>query len=292
MATRAANPAERHERLALWAARAAGPACLRRRVDAPRDDERTDYVVGDDYRQVDWHLCARHDELRTRPAPPHENAHLHVMLDCSRSMAAGDEQKFALARQLALELALVALAGGAAVGAAALGPTLGADLPPRRGRAQQVALTEFFSRREANTTTDLLASVESLLARHRAPGLAVVISDFLDPRGFVPALERLRQANCEPFAVHIVAPADADPAWRGPVELIDAETGAQRRFHCRPADLIRYRRRFARFCSSLERYCAQRELGWCRIDAGQGVDAALRQVLRPANWTARGRRPT
>ena len=55
----------RWHRLAEFAARAAGPGWLRCQGGAIAALDRFDYTAGDDYRQIDWKLCARHDELRT-----------------------------------------------------------------------------------------------------------------------------------------------------------------------------------------------------------------------------------
>ena len=68
-----------------------------------------DYAAGDDYRQVDWHLSARHDELFTRQFEGETDLRVYLLLDGSRSMAAGRPSKFDAARQVAAALAFLAL---------------------------------------------------------------------------------------------------------------------------------------------------------------------------------------
>ena len=45
-------------------------AALRRAEEGRWSGDRRDYAAGDDYRAIDWAVCARRDELLTRPAPP------------------------------------------------------------------------------------------------------------------------------------------------------------------------------------------------------------------------------
>ena len=42
-----------------------------------------DYSPGDDYRQVDWSLCARHDELRVKQYEGEADRPVYLLLDCS-----------------------------------------------------------------------------------------------------------------------------------------------------------------------------------------------------------------
>jgi uncharacterized protein (DUF58 family) len=289
-------------RLAALAARVAGSGWLRRQPDTLRALDRTDYVAGDDYRQIDWNVCARHDELRSFPAARSDEPFVYLLVDCSRSMNAAEPTKFTVARDWAFRLASMALAGGAAtVGAAAITERVESELRPVRGRSHAAALARFFTplaagapsmnlQSTSSQSTNLQSAMQDFLRLRRPPGLAIVVSDFLDARGFSAALDLLRQARFEPFVAHVVSPQDAEPDWQGALELEDAETGARRRFVARPADLLRYRRHFARFCASLEHYCSQHRLGWLRIDTALGVDAALRQIMRPGIWSAEFRR--
>ena len=283
---------ERSRRLAVLAARTAGPHWLGSRHQAAATFDRTDYVAGDDYRQIDWNVCARHDELRSLPILPPDNRFVYLLVDCSRSMSVADPTKFQTARRWALGLASIALAGGAvAVGAAAIAERVEAELRPVRGRRHAAALDRFFAPLAAGArATDLLSAVEDFLSRRRPTGLAIVVSDFLDPRGFAPALDRLRRARFEPLVAHVISPHDSTPEWKGAIELEDAETGARRRFVASAVDLRRYREHFARFCASMQSYCRQNQLVRLRIDTAACVDDSLRQIMRPDIWSSQFRR--
>ena len=63
------------------------------------------YVPGDDYRAIDWNVCARHDELVWRRPAAAADRRVYVLLDCSRSMATGRPPKFDAARRAAISTA-------------------------------------------------------------------------------------------------------------------------------------------------------------------------------------------
>ena len=271
-------------------ARPAPAGCAARRAQSPRLDH-FDYTAGDDYRQIDWKLCARHDELRTFAPPARDERLVYLLLDVSASMAGLGGAKFAVARQWAGGLAAIALAGGARVAGAAIGRRVEAQLPPVCGSRQAAALSRFFDPLAPSSCgTDLRAAIDGFLRLGLPPGLAIVVSDFFDPPGFAPALDALVQARFEPLVAQVVAPEDARPELRGPVELFDVESGRSRRVTLTAADLARYRRHFARFEMSLAQYCARRGLARVRIDTAAGADVALRQLMRPGVWSPQFRR--
>ncbi len=102
-----------------------------------------DYSPGDDYRQIDWGVCARHDELHTRQFQGEQDLHVYLLLDCSRSMGLGRRPKFDVARRIAAALAYVSLAEERRVAVAAFSDRITADLAPIRGKSRILKLTRF-----------------------------------------------------------------------------------------------------------------------------------------------------
>ena len=93
-----------------------------------------DYTPGDDFRYLDWNLFARHDDLLLKRFQEEEDLHLYLMLDCSRSMAAGTPPKFDLARQVTAALAYIALADLDRVAIVAFADGILQDFPLTRGK--------------------------------------------------------------------------------------------------------------------------------------------------------------
>src|SRR5437764_7211392 len=68
-----------------------------------------EYTPGDDFRYLDWHVFARHDQLLLKRFQEEQDLHVYILLDCSRSMGFGSPCKFDFARQVAAALAYIAL---------------------------------------------------------------------------------------------------------------------------------------------------------------------------------------
>jgi len=82
------------------------------------------YSPGDDYRQIDWNIYARTDELFVKVRESEETLVVHLLLDVSGSMASGAPAKFETARAVQAAIGWTALASRDVVAGAALGAGL------------------------------------------------------------------------------------------------------------------------------------------------------------------------
>ena len=136
-----------------------------------------------------------------------EDLHVYLLLDCSRSMAFGDPVKFDYARQVAAALAYIALADLDRVAVVAFAGDIVADFPLTRGKARILSLLKFLEGLEPQgTVTDLARVVTNFVHRGQRRGLAVVLSDLFDPKGFrararpaaAPSLRAARRPDLRP----------------------------------------------------------------------------------------------
>src|SRR6187200_1397585 len=67
------------------------------------------YVVGDDFRFLDWNLYARLNKLFIRLYQEEEDLQLNVLIDVSRSMEFGNPTKLHYAKQIAAALTYIGL---------------------------------------------------------------------------------------------------------------------------------------------------------------------------------------
>jgi uncharacterized protein (DUF58 family) len=239
-----------------------------------------DYVPGDDYRYVDWNLCARRGELRTKTFVSGGPRPRYFLLDCSMSMGVGHPTKFDAARRLAAVLGCAALAAGTSVGITAFSGRVLAELPRLCGRNQRLRLLRFLDALALDASpTDLDRAAAVLAGRHQQPGPVAVISDLLNLPDFRKPLERLRQHGYPPRIVQVVAPEEADPPLLGDVELRDVESPRVQRVTLSPHIVARYRELFAQFLASVRRYAARHGLECVQVDSDQSLEAIYAQVL-------------
>ncbi len=235
-----------------------------------------DYAPGDDYRRVDWSLCARHDELLVRQFQGEADCPVYILLDCSGSMALGRPRKFDVARKVAVALAYVALSRLDPVSVLAFSDRILADSGPMRGKARILKLAGFLEGLAPRPEpTDLRLVAEQLVVRGQRRGLAVWVSDWCDPKGFARGLDTLRRSSYQPRVIQLCDPREAEPEAIGDLELVDPETGTSQEVRLTERHLARYRRLYAEFLDSLRSYCFRYRLGCVQVP----IDLTHKELL-------------
>lgn len=244
------------------------------------------YTPGDDFRHVDWKAYQRLDRLLLRLFQEEQDLPIYLMIDCSRSMAPGRPSKLHYSRQVAAALCYIGLAHLDRVTLFAYAQGMVRETAPQRGKGRILRVFDFLRDLDAAGHTDARTAFSTFCARRRPRGVAVVVSDFLDPRGPTSALDILRYAHHDIVAIHVVDPADAAPAVRGEVQLVDAETGDTRSLDVTPSIVAAYEATFARFCVELEEYCSKYQLGYLRTDTRVPFEDAILRVFRQGRFLA------
>ncbi|MEU8002567.1 DUF58 domain-containing protein [Catellatospora sp. NPDC049111] len=216
--------------------------------------ESREYRAGDDVRRMDWPVTARTTVPHVRLTVADRELETWLAVDLSPSL------DFGTARMLKRDLVLAATAamthltvrGGNRVGAVinAGGPEL-VRRPARPGRREAQGLLRTVARlideggaaRSRQRPADSLAPlIEALNSPPRRRGLAVVISDFLDPpERWAWPLRKLATRH-EVLAVEVLDPCELELPAAGVLELRDPETGAVHEVQTGDRDL---RRRYA-----------------------------------------------
>ena len=133
---------------------------------------------------------------------------------------------------------------------------------------------------EANGATDLEDALKAFVAQNKRRGLAVLISDLYDPRGFERGLNVLRYNKFDPFVVHVVDPGDGKPRLHGDVLLYDCETGDEREVTVTAKVLDRYASAHREYLAEVERFCATHQVPYIAADVNVPVDELILRVFR------------
>lgn len=239
-----------------------------------------DYVEGDDIRALDLNVYQRSEKLLLRLYEEEEDLSVHLLVDTSASMAYGPRPKLRAAQRLAAALAYVALVHLDRVSIASASEELDAILPPTRGKNRIFRVLDFLATLEASGKTDLGAAAKAFAARKPRRGLAIVISDFFDPRGPGAVLDPLRFARFEVVAIHLFDPADAKPKAAGDFTFVDRETGAIRDVSITPALLARFEAAHAAHAARVETHCREKGVRYAAVDVNEPFDEATLRLLR------------
>jgi uncharacterized protein (DUF58 family) len=238
-----------------------------------------EYAHGDDLRQIDWNVYGRSDRLYVKLREDEESLTVHLLVDCSKSMDWGRHNKLAYARRLAGALGYSALAGQDIVAAAGFSERLLTPLPAMRGKGQTGRLFGFLNGLQPAGQTDLKAALRAYALMHRRSGMAVLISDLLNPGG-LEGLTALLDRGFEAVLIHTLDPVEADPEDEGEVELVDRETGQTLRISLDPATMDAYKRRLTDWISEIETFCAKRRVRYVTASTAVPLEDLIFRQLR------------
>lgn len=248
-----------------------------------------EYAPGEDLRYLDWNIYARHGQMLVKRFQEEQDLQVSVLLDASRSMSFGRPPKFDRARQLAAAFAWLALADLDRASISVFADGLVQELPGGRGRERILGLMRFLENLSANGEgTRFTRAAQDFLQRSPRPGLAIVLSDLLDPGGFSEGLDQLRYRRYDLHVVQLFDPRDAHPELLGDVELQDLETGEVRQVRVTERVAREYRRAFLEHQQAVRSYCLRYGFRWTAADAAVPYDQLMLQMMKAAGMEAGG----
>ena len=245
------------------------------------------YTIGDDFRYLDWNLFGRLEKLFLKLYEEERELPVTIFLDASQSMAFGEPRKFDFARQVAAAAGYVALCGFDRVSVRAF-PDAPAQAAARGAlrsvRGRQSALTFFrnLSALEPGGSADFNSALLRGVLESRRSGVAIVLSDFLDPSGYEGGLAALVGRGFHVSAVQILAPEELSPASYGDLRLIDSETGQMQEVTFGRYRLQAYQRTVQNFCQKLRETCQKRGINFLSAPSTTPLEQLLLKQLRQA----------
>jgi uncharacterized protein (DUF58 family) len=247
-------------------------------------DHRT-YARGDDFRYIDWNLYGRLDKLLLRLFEEEEDLHIYILIDCSDSMAIGQPlPKLHYAMQVGAALAYVGLANLDRVCIVPFGDRIIDRLPPSRGKNRIFRVFEFLRTCDIGGKTEVAECMKDFVTQNKRRGLAVVISDFYDPKGFEQGLNTLRYHKFEPFVLQCYDLREASPKLHGDLALVDCETGDMKEVTVSKSLLEAYEREHEKYCKELENYCTKYALPFFRTHTAIPFDELVLKIFRAGGF--------
>ena len=257
------------------------------------------YVPGDDFRYLDWNLYGRLDKLFLKLYEEERELPVRVFLDASESMTFGTPPKFDFARQIAAAAGYVALCGFDRVTVhifPELNPAiqgvdpavLSAELAARgglravRGRKSSIPFFQNLSQLTARGAGDLNEGLRRGALASRQTGVALVLSDFLDPAGYETGLNALVGRGFQVNVVQILAPEELNPPTYGDLRLVDSESGGMQEVTFGKYRLKAYQQTVQNFCQRLRECCQSRGMSFFSVSSDTSLEQLLLKQLRQA----------
>ncbi len=245
------------------------------------------YVSGDDLRYLDWNLFGRLERLFIKLYEEERELPVRIFLDASESMTFGEPPKFDFARQLAAAIGYVALCGFDRLSVQAF-PERPEEAVARgalrsvRGRKSALGYFQNLSQLTAAGGADLNQNLRFGALTVRRAGMAVVLSDFLDPAGYEEGLKALVGRGFHVNAIQILAPEELNPTTFGDLKLVDSETGATQDVTFGRYRMATYQQTVRNYCQRLREFCQARGIRYFLAPSDTALEELLLKQLRQA----------
>jgi uncharacterized protein (DUF58 family) len=220
-------------------------------------DQHKKYQRGDDFRQIDWNVLARLQEVVVKKKLEDKELHTVIVADLSRSMEllTGEHTKREILMEIAATLAFSAAADHIGVGLLAFAGQVERFVAPAKGRRQAWKILEqLWQLRPTTIDTDLHRPLEFLNARLKKGTLVFFLSDFIGKEDVFesPYLRILLKKH---DLVPLVIQDRLDgcfPGTRGYLDLRDVESNRRIRIRTSPANRRRYEEQIAQHRERLQ----------------------------------------
>jgi uncharacterized protein (DUF58 family) len=264
----------------IFVGRMKGERKSKRRGSSVEFADHRNYTVGDDLRHIDWNVYGRLDKLFLKLFLEEEDLHFYTLLDTSLSMDFGDPSKLHYGRQVAAALAFVGLVNHDRVALETFSSGLDAGLPNVRGRGQMWRVVQYLDALEASGASDLTAAARAFAIKHSGKGIVVIISDFLDKRGYQDALRYLLARNLDIYVIHVLSREEVEPELAGDLRLVDAEDDDVAEITISAPLLKRYKDNLNAFVGGLKDWCTRRGIAYIFTTNQNPFDKLVLNYLR------------
>ena len=264
----------------IFVGRMKGERKSKRRGSSVEFADHRNYSVGDDLRHIDWNVYGRLDKLFLKLFLEEEDLHFYTLLDTSLSMDFGEPTKLHYGKQVAAALAFIGLVNHDRVVLDTFASNLELGLSSVRGRSQMHRVVGYLDKLGASGASDLTAAVKSFAIKHAGKGVVVLISDFLDKRGYEPALRYLLARNMDIYVIHVLSQEEVEPELVGDLRLVDAEDDDEAEISMSAPLLARYKANLNAFVGGMKEWCTQRGITYIFTTNHNPFDKLILNYLR------------
>lgn len=189
-----------------------------------------EYQPGDDVRDIDWNVTARHNKPYVKVYEEERELTLMLLIDVSRSedFGATGVKKKELMAEIAATLAFSSLQNNDKVGVIFFSDKIEKFIPPKKGKKHiLLIIREIIDFSPESSGTDIGIALEFLTNAIKKRVSAFILSDFIDSHDYSHAL-MLANRRHELTAVQVYDERDSKIPDVGLLYTADLETGEMR----------------------------------------------------------------
>lgn len=188
-----------------------------------------EYQYGDDIRNIDWNVTARHNRSYVKIFEEERELTVMLMIDVSASRNFGTISKLKKNQitEIAAVLAFSAIQNNDKIGVIFFSDKIEKFIPPKKGRTHILhIIRELIDFYPEDKQTDIEQALEYMTNSIKKRCTCFVISDFIDEHDFAHALAIANRKH-DVVALRVYDPRENQLPPVGMMYLRDAETGEQ-----------------------------------------------------------------
>ena len=189
-----------------------------------------EYQYGDDIRDIDWNVTARHNHPYVKVYEEERELTVMLLVDVSRSRLFGavGEEKRQMIAEIAATLAFSAIQNNDKIGMIFFSDRIEKFIPPKKGKKHILFLIrELLDFTPESAGTDIDAALRYFADAQKKRCTAFLISDFIDSHDYSKAIS-IAASKHDLIAVQVYDKRDAEIPDVGLMRVEDLETGADR----------------------------------------------------------------
>lgn len=189
-----------------------------------------EYQYGDDIRDIDWNVTARHNRPYVKVYEEEREMTVMLLVDMSRSglfAAVGNEKREMIA-EIAGTVAFSAIQNNDKIGAIFFSDKIEKFIPPKKGKRHILfIISQLLDFTPENPATDISTALRYFTDAQKKRCTTFLISDFIDSHDYEKELT-LAARKHDLIAVQVYDRRDAELPAVGLMRLADLETGTER----------------------------------------------------------------
>lgn len=189
-----------------------------------------EYQYGDDIRDIDWNVTARHNHPYIKVYEEERELTVMLLVDVSGSRlfgAVGVEKREMIA-EIAATLAFSAIQNNDKVGVIFFSDKIEKFIPPKKGKKHiLLIIRELLDFTPENRGTDIAMALRYFSDALKKRCTTFLISDFIDPKDYSQALSIAANRH-DVYGIQVYDRRDAQIPDVGLLRVTDLETGAER----------------------------------------------------------------
>lgn len=189
-----------------------------------------EYQYGDDIRDIDWNVTARHNRPYVKVYEEERELTVMLLVDVSSSglFGAVGEEKRDMIAEVAATIAYSAITNNDKIGVLFFSDRVEKFIPPKKGRRHVLfIIRELLDFTPEHTGTDIAAALRYFTDALKKRTTAFLVSDFIDPHDYAQALT-IASGKHDMIGLQVYDKRDASLPAVGMMRMRDLEAGTER----------------------------------------------------------------